>query len=85
MKKQLDIKSLIIGFLSAALLIMVLSFKSGNIEQRGRFHTEVGNNGVIVLDVETGAYIINTDLTNSAWRKGDFETTHKVSKDNLAR
>lgn len=85
MKNQLDLKSLIIGFLSAALLIMVFSFKNSSNGQAGRYQTEVGEKGVIVLDVETGAYIINGDLSNMGWRKGDFENTHKVSKDNLAK
>jgi hypothetical protein len=85
MKNQLDIKSLAIGFLSAALTMTAFSFKNGTPTQGNRFMTEVGTTGVIVLDTETGAYIINTELTNSGWRKGDFETTHKVSKENLAK
>ncbi|WP_207436001.1 hypothetical protein [Sabulibacter ruber] len=85
MKNQLDFKSLAIGFLSAALLIMGFSFKNSTPGQGGRFQSEVGENGVIVLDTETGAYIINTDMTNSGWRKGDFQTTYKLSKDNLVK
>ncbi|WP_181307114.1 hypothetical protein [Rufibacter sp. XAAS-G3-1] len=85
MKTQFDLKSIVIGFLSAALLTMAFSFKNGNTGQGARFVTEVGERGVIVLDTETGAYIINTDLSNMGWRKGDFETTHKVSKDNLTK
>ncbi|MBC3540024.1 hypothetical protein ACFSC6_04465 [Rufibacter sediminis] len=85
MKNQLDFKSLAIGFLSAALLIMGFSFKDSSPGQGGRFQTEVGVNGVIVLDTESGAYIINTNMANVGWRKGDFETTHKVSKDNLGK
>ncbi|WP_221175702.1 VOC family protein [Rufibacter immobilis] len=83
MKNQIDIKSLLIGFLSAALIIMAFSFKNSTTGQGGRFQAETSETGVIVLDVETGAYIINTDMTNNKWRKGDFQTTHKVSKDNL--
>ena len=85
MKKQLDSKSIVIGFLSAALLISAFSFKSGNAVNEGKYQTSMGEKGIIILDTETGAYIINTDATNSGWRKGDFENTFKVSKDNLGR
>ncbi|MBA9076896.1 MULTISPECIES: hypothetical protein [Rufibacter] len=85
MKLQLDTKSIMIGFLSAALLISAFSFKNDSSGNGGKYQTSMGERGIIILDTETGAYIINTDATNSGWRKGNFENTFKVSKDNLDR
>jgi len=82
MKNQLDIKSTVIGFLSAALLIAIFSFKSSNTESGGKFQTDVSENGVIILDTESGAYIIATDMTGYHWTKGNFANTHQISKDN---
>jgi hypothetical protein len=85
MKDQLDIKSIAIGFLSAALLISTFSFKNDNSVNDRKYQTAIGESGIIILNTETGAYLINTDATNSGWRKGDFENTFRVSKDNLDR
>lgn len=85
MKNQLDIKSVAIGFLSAALLISVFSFKNGSSLNEGKYQTSIGEIGIVILDTETGAYIINTHAINSGWRKGNFENTFKISKDNLER
>ncbi len=82
MKNQLDIKSTVIGFLSAGLLIAIFSFKSSNAGSGGKFQTEVGEAGVIILDTETGAYIMTNDMRGYDWNKGNFENTHQISKDN---
>ncbi|MDT0642831.1 hypothetical protein RM553_08310 [Zunongwangia sp. F363] len=82
MKIQLDIKSTIIGFLSAALLIATFSFKSSNAWVGGKFQTEVSEKGVIILDTETGAYIMTSDMRGYDWNKGNFTNTHQISKDN---
>lgn len=80
MKYQVDIKSIMIGLLSAAFLFATFSFKDENSEKEGRYQTSVGDKGVVILDTKTGAYIINIDATNNGWRKGDFITTHNVVK-----
>jgi hypothetical protein len=82
MKYQVDIKSVLIGFLSAALLMATFSFKDENTEKEGRYQTSAAQSGVVILDTKTGAYIINTDLTNSGWRKGDFTGTQAFGKSN---
>jgi hypothetical protein len=80
MKYQVDIKSVLIGFLSAALLIGTLSFKDETAEKVGRYQTSVAESGVVILDTQTGAFLINTNLSNYQWQKGDFSTIHSVSK-----
>lgn len=82
MKHQVDIKSVMIGFLSTALLVAAFSFKDGETGKEGRYQTSVGQQGVVILDTKTGEYIINTDLSNNGWRKGDFSSTHHGSKGN---
>ena len=82
MERNLDIKSVIIGLISGILLIGALSFKMEDSQRDGRYQTFVAESGVVILDTKTGAYILNTNLTNSGWRKGDFANTHSVSKGN---
>jgi len=79
MKYQADIKSIIIGFLGATLLFATFSFKDESPE-KGRYQTAVGDKGVVILDTQTGAYIMNIDATNIGWRKGDFPYTHNTVK-----
>jgi hypothetical protein len=83
MKHNLDIKSVIIGLMGGMLLIGALSFKAEDSQKDGRYQTFVAERGVVILDTKTGAYILNTDLSNTGWRKGDFANTHSVSKGNL--
>lgn len=80
MKYQIDLKSILIGFLSAALLIGTISFKEETFEKEGRYQTSVAESGVVILDTKTGAYIMSGNLFNYDWKKGDFSTTHSVSK-----
>ncbi len=85
MKYQVDIKSVLIGLLGAALLISIISFKNNGSEQDGRFSTVIGEKGVVILDTQTGAYIVTPYIQSSGkmeWIKGDFYNTHKASKDN---
>jgi len=85
MKYQVDIKSVLIGFLTAGLLISIISFKNNGNEQDGKFKTVIGEKGIVILDTETGAYILTPYITTTGkmdWIKGDFYDTHKASKDN---
>lgn len=85
MKDHLDLKSMLVGFLSAALLLAAFSFKNDNAGNESKYQTAVGEKGIIIVNTATGAYIINTDASNSGWRKGNFENTFNASKDNLNR
>jgi len=80
MKHQLDFKSILIGFLSAASLIGAFSFKEDNSDKEGRYQTTAAEGGTIILDTKTGAFIISSNFFNSNWRKGDFATTFNASK-----
>lgn len=80
MKYQVDFKSILIGVLSAALLMGTFSFKDQTPEKEGRYQTSVAESGVVILDTKTGAYIISMSLGNNNWQKGDFSTTHSLSK-----
>ena len=63
-------------------MIGAFSFKDETSEKAGRYQTSVAESGVVILDTQTGAYIINTNLSNYFWQKGDFSTTHSASKGN---
>ena len=82
MKHNLDIKSVMIGLIGGILLIGALSFKMEDSQKDGRYQTAVGEKGIVILDTQTGAYILNMNLGNNGWRKGDFANTHKLSKGN---
>jgi len=82
MKYQVDIKSVFIGFLGTALLFATFSFKQEPAESEERYKTTMGQQGVVILDTKTGAYILNSDLSNNGWRKGDFTSTHEISRGN---
>ncbi|MNL21816.1 hypothetical protein D3C87_1431240 [compost metagenome] len=85
MKITLDLKSIIIGFFSAALLISLISFKNNGDENEGKFKTVMNESGIVILDSQTGAYIIAPnmrDVGKVQWIKGDFYNTHKTGKDN---
>lgn len=81
MKYQIDIKSIMIGVLAAALLMATFSFKDEIPEKDGRYQTAVGDKGVVILDTRTGTYIMNIDATNMGWHKGNFSNTHKLAKE----
>lgn len=85
MKKDLDVKSLLIGFLGAGLLISLISFKSNSDEKESKFQTAIGEKGVVIIDTQSGAYIIAPDIRDIGkvqWIKGDFMNTYKTGKDN---
>ena len=82
MKYQVDLKSALIGFLGAVLVIMAFSFKNQDSEENGRYMTSTSTAGVMILDTKTGAYISNTDYTNRGWKKGDFSNTQRIAKGN---
>ncbi len=80
MNQQVDIKSLLIGFLGAALLITAFSFKNQDGEGDQHYRTSTTETGVIIIDNRTGEYIMNDYLSPRNWHKGDFQTTHRNSK-----
>ncbi|MCZ4244118.1 hypothetical protein [Pedobacter punctiformis] len=85
MKITLDTKSLLLGFLGTGLMFAAISFKSAQDQGSGRFHTEVNDHVVVILDSETGNYIIAPsmyDVNKIQWIKGEFYQTFKVAKDN---
>lgn len=85
MQFNLDIKSTVIGFLGAALLISTIGFKNNAEEKDGKFKAVIGEKGIVMLDTQTGAYIIAPYVSTAGrvtWIKGDFYETHKVSMDN---
>lgn len=85
MKYTLDVKSTVIGFLGAALLISTIGFKNTSEEKDGKFKAVIGEKGIVMLDTQTGAYIIApyiSEVGKVTWIKGDFYETHKVSIDN---
>lgn len=86
MKITLDTKSLLLGFLGAGLMFTAISFKNGQDQTGGRYHTEVNaNNLVVILDTETGNYIIGPGMQSSGkvqWIKGEFNETFSTAVDN---
>jgi hypothetical protein len=85
MKITLDLKSIMIGFLGTTLLVSMISFKNNSDENEGKFKTVMGEQGIVILDSQTGAYIIAPIMREAGkvqWIKGDFYNTHKTGKDN---
>lgn len=86
MKITLDTKSLLLGFLGAGLMFTAISFKNGQDQSGGRYRTEVNaNNLVVILDTETGNYIIAPPIQQSGkttWIKGEFNKTFNTAIDN---
>ena len=81
MKYSVDIKSVMLGLFIAMLLFGTFSFKQEVSEPVGRYQTSLGQQGVVILDTKTGAYIINTDASNVKWHKGTFSHTHEIAAD----
>lgn len=82
MKYQVDIKSVLIGFLGAVLIITAFSFKNEEHSENGRFMTSTSTEGVVILDTKTGEYILNTDYSNRGWKKGSFSGTQRIARGN---
>ena len=86
MKITLDTKSLLLGFLGAGLMFTAISFKNGQDQTGGRYHTEVNaTNTVVILDSETGNYIIAPEIRDFGkvqWVKGEFNKTFSTAIDN---
>jgi hypothetical protein len=86
MKITLDTKSLLLGFLGAGLMFTAISFKNGQDQTGGRYHTEVNaNNMVVILDSETGNYIVAPSIQSAGkiqWVKGEFNKTFSTAVDN---
>jgi len=84
MKFQLDIKSIMIGFLTATLMVSTIAFREDTANKPGKFQTATSEHGTIILDTQTGSFITATvrDFGKVQWIKGDFDETYKVSKDN---
>jgi hypothetical protein len=80
MKPQVDFKSILIGFLGAALLITAFSFKDEGPSQAGRYQTSVAEGCIIILDTQNGDYILDYYLDNRDWRKGNFSEAHLKGK-----
>lgn len=85
MKITLDTRSLLLGFLGAGLMFTAISFKNGQDQTGGRYRTEVNaNNLVVILDTETGNYIIAPAMQSSGkvqWIKGEFNKTFSTAVD----
>ncbi|WP_316829034.1 hypothetical protein [Pedobacter miscanthi] len=86
MKITLDTKSLLLGFLGAGLMFTAISFKNGQDQTGGRYHTEVNaNNMIVILDSETGNYIVAPAMQEAGkatWLKGEFNKTFNKAVDN---
>ncbi len=86
MKITFDTKSLLLGFLGAGLMFTAISFKNAQDQTGGRYHTEVNaGNMVVIVDSETGNYIIAPDMRDIGkvqWIKGEFNKTFSTAIDN---
>lgn len=86
MKITLDTKSILIGILATGLCLTIISSKNYDGPSDGRYKTEVNNNNVvIILDTETGKYIIAPEVRDAGkiqWLKGEFQSTFSSAKDN---
>lgn len=75
MKHQLDLKSTLVGVLCALLLTVIISFKNSADTSTGKYQTAIGETGVVILDTQTGAYIMAPLVyAKSQWIRGNFES-----------
>ena len=76
MMKTIDLKSLLIGFLSCLVIMLTLSFKPANISSEvGKYQAFSGTNGNYMINTATGAtYTQGLVLTKFKWRKVSKET-----------
>lgn len=75
----LDVKSTLIGFLGAALLISIFGFNKATHESPGRYQASSSEEGIIILDTQNGNYIIDNRSSLSGktiWTKGDFKDAY---------
>jgi len=86
MKITLDFKSLLLGFFGAGIMFIAISFKNSQDQTGGRYRTEVNaTNMVLILDSETGTYIIAPEIKDFGkvqWVKGEFNKTFDTAIDN---
>ena len=73
MKPQLDHTSITIGFLCAVILTAFVSFKDSADATRGRFQTTMGEKGIVILDTQSGDYIMSQEIFPKwKWIRGNF-------------
>ena len=80
MKITIDMRSLVMGFCAAGLLFMAISFKNGETESKGAYRTTMSEKGIVILNTETGDYIITPLIEFSGrvqWMKGNFANTYR--------
>ena len=78
--KLFDLKSALIGFLSAALLVSMFGFNKAKQDTIGRYQVSSGEEGIIILDTRTGSYILDDRPSLSGkkvWTKGEFADTYE--------
>lgn len=75
MKQSLDLKSTMVGFLCAFLLIAIISFKNSVDQMPGRYQAISSERNVVILDTQNGNYMIGDFLyPKSKLIKGNFES-----------
>lgn len=77
---NLDAKSMIIGFLSAALLSISLGFNNAQADSSGKYQVSTSERGFIILDTQSGEYILDSSvgyIGRMQWIKGEFKDSYK--------
>ena len=85
MKITIDMRSLVMGFFAAGLIFMAISFKNGETDQKGVYQTALGEKGIVILNTETGDYIMRPTIETIGtvkWIKGTFNDTFQNGLDN---
>lgn len=82
---KIDFKSLLIGFLGAALVFTMLSFSQSEAETESpnRYQAVASERGFIILDTQTGEYILDSEVNyigKMQWIKGDFKEAYRKGK-----
>lgn len=87
-KSSFDIKSACIGFLGAALIMSVFGFNNPTDELPGRYQATAGEEGIVIIDTQTGQYIIDDRASFSGktvWTKGSFADTYEKGENRAIR
>lgn len=80
-------KSFLIGFFIACTLILLMSAKTYE-GQNGRFQATSSERGFLILDTQTGDYILDSEVNyigKIGWIKGTFETDFEQGRDKSGR
>lgn len=85
MQVKLNFSSFLLGILCVLGVGLLISAQNPDVDSVvGRFQARTNNNGFLILDTQTGQYILESDVNyigNHKLIRGDFKTNFEAGKD----